>query len=39
MDESLILKAATLTNGGSEPSGLDENVRRTILTSRSFRTA
>ena len=39
MDESLILKAAALTNGGSEPSGLDENVRRTILTSRSFRTA
>ena len=38
MDESLILKAAMLTKGGSGPSVLDANGRRKILTSRSFGT-
>ena len=37
MDESLILKAAMVTKGGSGPSGLDG--LRKILTSRSFGTA
>ena len=39
MDESLILKAAMLTKGGSGPSGLDADGWRKILTSRSFGTA
>ena len=39
MDESLILKAAMLTKGGSAPSGLDADGWRKILTSRSFTTA
>ena len=39
MDESLILKAAMLTNGGSGASGLDADGWRKILTSRSFGTA
>ena len=39
MDESLILKAAMLTKGGSGPSGLDAYGWRKILTSRSFGTA
>ena len=39
MDESLILKAAMLTKGGSETSGLDTDGWREILTSRSFGTA
>ena len=38
MDESLILKAAMLTKGGSGPSGLDADGWRKILTSRSFGT-
>ena len=38
MDESLILKAAMLTKGGSGPSVLDANGRRKILASRSFGT-
>ena len=36
MVESLILKAAMLTKGGSGPSGLDTDGWRKILTSRSF---
>ena len=39
MDESLILKAAMLTKGGSETSGLDTDGWRKILTSSSFGTA
>ena len=39
MDESLILKAAMLTNVGSGPSGLDTDCWRKILISRSFGTA
>ena len=39
MDESLILKAAMLTKGGSGPSGLDTDGWRKIVTSRSFGTA
>ena len=39
MDESLILKAAMLTKGGSAPSSLDADIWRKILTSRSFGTA
>ena len=39
MDESLILKAAMLTKGGSGPSGLDADGWRKILTSSSFGTA
>ena len=36
MDESLILKAAMLTKGGSGPAGLDSDGWRKILTSWSF---
>ena len=36
MDESLILKAAMLTKGGSGPSDLDADGWRKILTPRSF---
>ena len=39
MDESLILKVAMLTKGGSGPSGLDADGWRKILTSGSFGTA
>ena len=39
MDESLILKAAMLTKGGSGPFGLEADGWRKILTSRSFGTA
>ena len=39
MDESLILKAAMLTKGGSGPSDLDADGWRKILTSRSFGTS
>ena len=39
VDESLILKAAMLTKGGSGPSGLDADGWRKISTSRSFGTA
>ena len=38
IDESLILKAGTLTKGGSAPSGLDAYGWRRISTSRIFRT-
>ena len=36
IDESLILKAATSTKGGSGPSDLDADGWRRILTSRVF---
>ena len=39
IDESLILKAAMLTEGGSGPSGLDADGWRKTLTSRLFGTA
>ena len=39
IDECLILKAATLTKGGSGPSGFDADGRRRILTSREFGTS
>ena len=39
LDESLILKAAMLTKGGSGPSSLDADGWRKILASRSFGTA
>ena len=39
IDGSLILKAATLTKGGSGPSGLDADGWRRILTSRVFGTS
>ena len=39
IDESLILKAATLTKGESGPSGLDADGWRRILTSREFGTS
>ena len=39
IDESLILKAATLTKGESGPSGLDAGGWRRILTSREFGTS
>ena len=39
IDESLILKAATLMKGGSGPSGFDADELRRILTSREFGTS
>ena len=39
IDESLILKAATLTKGGLGPSGLDAGGWSRILTSREFGTS
>ena len=36
IDESLIMRAAMLSKGGSEPSGLDADDWREILTSRQF---
>ena len=39
MNESLILKAAMLTKGGSRLSCFDTDGQRKILTSRSFGTA
>ena len=39
MDESVIMKASILTKGGSEPSGLDADGWRRILTSCAFETA
>ena len=38
MDESLIVKSAMLTKGGSGPSSLDADGWRKILISRSFGT-
>ena len=39
IDESLILKAALLTKGGSGPSGLNADGWRRLLTSREFGTS
>ena len=39
MDESVIMKVSMLTKGGSGTSGLDADVWRRILTSRTFGTA